>query len=713
MSSRRKASNPCVLRATRFTPEHSMDVSAETAPAPPPTDGSGIESLNEEEEEEEKGEGGSASEQGSFNTHNYRDHEDFPHSEGPLNVRTICNFRTNNFDSLSCRDKVQHASCLKLGRTVTNGNDGSRMDAVNELGLFARSSSAGEDTRNAPMLKRSVLEKGLEMEKDKIVNGRIFIPEPICHVTPLLQRPPNLSTCPAVAVPLHTRKYNPVLDHNTILIRSFSRFPYPTVAELSWLTAASRHPEDQIKVWFTTQRLKQGITWSPEEVEEARKKMFNGSIPALNHPCVVPPAGETPNPRQANILPATCTPGSSTALRQTLKRSLGTPLLASEVKTTGDLRESLRMPPPPAPPPKKLAIGSSPGFSETKTSSPSSLLASDMNIPAYFVPSKGSLPMVQSNERKPVALPLGLSKERLPLSPINLKRSLIHQQINNQTSASIFVPKNKSSCFGNGVTVPSTILQTLASPPLSPSPTSVLPSTEPPIFPYVPKEIPNGDVKHWSFDQTTDSQNSCEHSLPTQFPLLERAKDKSPGQIRLLEESFQRNSFPSHNEVEHLMITTRLSREELESWFLERRALRDYLEQVLLNSMGSKQESQQLVLNGAQRRTHTFSPVPPKSKTTNLAKNLLVQSQWPSPVEFRHLETQMAHRELIHWFRDSRLTPQSLERNGCQERPIREENTNPRSPEMENWLDNTLVEGATGDSREDCGNACQPLSHSS
>lgn len=802
-----------MLRATGFTPEDSVetDVSVETvldryAPAPPPKEESGI-SLNDEDEE--KCEGGSASEQDSFNTRSYRDHEDFHHSEGPFYVCTICNFSTNNSDSLSCHNKVQHPneSGFKLRQTVDCENGGSRLEAVYELGPFVRSSSAGEDTGKAPMENSSILEKGLEVEKellkDKIravsVNGTIIIPEPMCHVTPLLQRPPNLNTSPMIAVPLHTSKYNPVLDHNTTLIKSFNRFPYPTVAELSWLTAASKHPEEQIKVWFTTQRLKQGITWSPEEVEEARKKMFNGSIPTPHQTCVVSPtpAGEPPGRRQAtchefgktslasnstaNISPPTCTPGTSTALRQTqtLKRSLGTPLLATEVKRpvvppTGDPRESLRMPPPPAPPPERLAFASSSGFSETKTSNPASLLASGMKIPvaAYFVPPKGNLPIVQSKEKIPLALPSVLSKERLPLSPIvstNLKRSLIHQQINTHTCASSFVPKNKLSCFGNGVTVTSapagttpqvnrpTIIQTLASVPLSSSPTLVLQSTDPPMFPCFSsqngKEIPHGDVKHWFIEQTTssqnDSQDSCvefalrECSVPTQFPLLERVKDKSPGQIKLLEESFQRNSFPSYNEVEHLTITTRLSREELESWFLERRALRDYLEQALLNSMGSKQESQQPVLNGSQRRsgTHSFSPVPPNSKSVNLVKNVFVQSRWPSPVEFRHLEmqTQMARRELVRWFRDSRLVQQSRvldrkevfgERNGCRaadstkrpspkERPLREENIKPSSPEIENWFDNLLGQhtgsngGATGDGREDCGNTCEPLSESS
>ncbi|XP_058610729.1 zinc fingers and homeoboxes protein 2 [Onychostoma macrolepis] len=796
MSSRRKSSHPCVLRATNFTAEDSMemDVSVKTVLgrySPVPAN-ENCTSLNDKEEQQS--EGGSASEQ------NFRDHEEIPQSEGPVSTLylcTICNFSTTKSDSLSCHNKVHHPGESRfkvrhikldsqsiLEQTIESENEGSLSDTIYDSGLFGDSSNPeGEETGKTRMENSSTLDVEKELDSpvlnDEIravsVNGTIIIPEPTSHVTPLLQRPPNLSTSPAIAVPLHSTKYNPILDRNVTLITSFNRFPYPTHAELSWLTAASKHTEEQIKVWFTTQRLKQGITWSPEEVEEARKKMFNGSIAHAHQICKIWPSpfGEPFNPFQAtchgfvqtslasNITtarsPTTCTPGIATAVRQTLKRTLGTPLLASEVKRPSvDPKESLRMPPPPAPPPERLIIASSPGLSETKTSSPGSLVASDMKRPvaAHFVPPKGKPPMTQSKEKIPVAFPSELPKERLPLSPIvssNPKRSVIDQQMSNHTPASTFIAKNK---FGNGVTMPLApavetpqeskpmIMQTPSSVPLSSSPTPILQckSIEPSAAPAFPgfsspngKEMPHGDAKHWFFDHTTNSQNNSLNSyvgfacpVPTQFPLLERVKDKSPGQMKLLEESFQRNGFPSYNEVEHLVITTRLSREEIESWFLERRALRDDLEQALLNSMGSKRESQQTLLNGAQRRPGnlSFSPVPPVSKSANLLKNVFVQNRWPSPVEFRHLEMQarLARTELVRWFRDSRLAQQGRildrkemfgERNVATKRPLREDNTKPSSnPEIENWFSNTGSNGQpVGEGREDCGgNTCELFS---
>lgn len=72
--------------------------------------------------------------------------------------------------------------------------------------------------------------------------------------------------------------YSASMDCSSFLKTSFNKFPYPTKAELCYLTVVTRFPEEQIKIWFTAQRLKQGISWSPEEIEEARRKMFNTII---------------------------------------------------------------------------------------------------------------------------------------------------------------------------------------------------------------------------------------------------------------------------------------------------------------------------------------------------------------------------------------------------------------------------------------------------
>ncbi|XP_041637631.1 zinc fingers and homeoboxes protein 3 [Cheilinus undulatus] len=97
--------------------------------------------------------------------------------------------------------------------------------------------------------------------------------------TPSLYSPSSTDSnkdLPKVMIPLSSiPTYDAAMDTSSFLKTSFGKFPYPTKAELCYLTVVSEFPEEQIKLWFTAQRLKQGISWSPEEIEEARRKMFN------------------------------------------------------------------------------------------------------------------------------------------------------------------------------------------------------------------------------------------------------------------------------------------------------------------------------------------------------------------------------------------------------------------------------------------------------
>lgn len=103
--------------------------------------------------------------------------------------------------------------------------------------------------------------------------------QPFHQLTPSLYTSPaadSSGSLPKVMIPLSSiPTYNSTMDTSSFLKTSFGKFPYPTKAELCYLTVVSGFPEEQIKLWFTAQRLKQGISWSPEEIEEAKRKMFN------------------------------------------------------------------------------------------------------------------------------------------------------------------------------------------------------------------------------------------------------------------------------------------------------------------------------------------------------------------------------------------------------------------------------------------------------
>ncbi|XP_008289573.1 zinc fingers and homeoboxes protein 2-like [Stegastes partitus] len=779
------------------------------------------------------------------NLNDFKEHVDSSHPNvilNPLYLCAVCNFNTKKFDSLTEHNESQHPgeTNFKFKRIKTNnqtileqtieGKD-NECEVTNEQGERNSSSvfppcisTTVKTPGNIQMLfGGSELKSQLEglIQKDQItavnINGTVIIPEPtmlqgLSHVTPMLQRPPNFNSVPKIAVPLNTTKYNPSLDNNLTLITSFNKFPYPTHAELSWLTAASKHPEEQIKVWFTTQRLKQGITWSPEEVEEARKKMFNGSIPPAHHTFTVLPTSPISQPSaKASQQPVVHTtvehlghvrttasnglgvtnhssPGSS----QTLKRSLPTHLttvfgpeskrpIMAVAPHSGDPKDKVLMAPPPPPPPHKdrLPMAPPPVPMEMKRPVALPLVTTEMKRPSAAVPlmpppSSSLSPSLSSKGKILSTLGNPKTKPVVSLPSIVFPESLTRPMI---APPPIFAPPFKNHLLfpRTGVLTskekhPNTHTSPAADPNLPNSPPLVTSQVRrPPIIQSIrapakaPAQIPgfpldgkklkeqqgvelkasfprgdkvvsplteaNGTSRmdgKWSHDQTSPSHNNGivhldggetpavlksdfqqKSSVLTQFPLLERMKGKTAKQLKILEENFLRNSFPSHSDVDNLATTTRLSHQEIDSWFVERRALRDNLEQALLNSMGTKRmgvggiaaiaekqlQQQTLQLNGVHKPSagvgHLKSPppplhalsiigpgaiapsapnpnscsVPPDSQSLALLKDDFAQTRWPSPEEFSQLEgrTGLARADLARWFTDGRLQSGSLE----------------------------------------------------
>lgn len=68
------------------------------------------------------------------------------------------------------------------------------------------------------------------------------------------------------------------LDTIPELIQAFNLFPYPSSREVSALARVCALPLDKVKVWFMVQRIKYGISWSSEEIEETRRKL---AVPEL------------------------------------------------------------------------------------------------------------------------------------------------------------------------------------------------------------------------------------------------------------------------------------------------------------------------------------------------------------------------------------------------------------------------------------------------
>lgn len=68
------------------------------------------------------------------------------------------------------------------------------------------------------------------------------------------------------------------LDTIPELVQAFNLFPYPSSHEVNTLARICALPLDKVKVWFMVQRIKYGISWSSEEIEETRRKL---AVPEL------------------------------------------------------------------------------------------------------------------------------------------------------------------------------------------------------------------------------------------------------------------------------------------------------------------------------------------------------------------------------------------------------------------------------------------------
>ncbi|XP_078735793.1 uncharacterized protein LOC144949672 isoform X1 [Lampetra fluviatilis] len=68
--------------------------------------------------------------------------------------------------------------------------------------------------------------------------------------------------------------YNPAMDLNPYLINSLRKFPYPLRTEICYLAVVTGHTELEVAMWFMAQRLLNGISWTPEEVERIKRKSF-------------------------------------------------------------------------------------------------------------------------------------------------------------------------------------------------------------------------------------------------------------------------------------------------------------------------------------------------------------------------------------------------------------------------------------------------------
>lgn len=373
---------------------------------------------------------------------------------------------------------------------------------------------------------------------------------------------PTSKSLPKVMIPLSSiPTYNAAMDSNSFLKNSFHKFPYPTKAELCYLTVVTKYPEEQLKIWFTAQRLKQGISWSPEEIEDARKKMFNTVIQSVPQPTItvlntplVASAGNVQHLIQAAL------PG------HVVGQPEGT---AGGLLVTQPLANGLQAPNSSLP----LAVTSIP---KQPSVTPINTVCSNTASAVKVVNAAQSLLTACPSITSQAFLDANMYKNKKSHEQLSaLKGSFCRNQFPGQsevehlTKVTGLSTREVRKWFsdrryhcrnlkGSRAMMPgepgSILIDSVPEVPFSPS--SKAPEVT--CIPTVASLASHPAAKRQSWHQTPDF-------TPMKY------KERAPEQLRVLESSFAQNPLPLDEELDRLRNETKMTRREIDSWFSERR----------------------------------------------------------------------------------------------------------------------------------------------
>lgn len=406
-----------------------------------------------------------------------------------------------------------------------------------------------------------------------VVNGSIIGNVPILQagitqLVQLQQQPqihqqlPTSKSLPKVMIPLSSiPTYNAAMDSNSFLKNSFHKFPYPTKAELCYLTVVTKYPEEQLKIWFTAQRLKQGISWSPEEIEDARKKMFNTVIQSVPQPTIT--VLNTPlvsSPSNVQHLIQASLPG----------RSVGKPegaggVLVSQPMMTNGLQE----------PASSLAIAVT-SIPKTQTAKPPSTVplsttASTVKVVTAAQSQLTACPTISSQAfLDPNMFKNKKSYEQLSALKTSFCRNQFpgHAEVERLTKITGLSTRDVRKWFSDRRYHCRNVRGNRA---VHPGDNTIIIDSVPEItFTSSPKTVTELTSTSAATPVTqTPARRQSWHQTPD-FSTT-KYKERAPEQLKALESSFAENPFPSDEEVDRLRSETKMTRREIDSWFSERR----------------------------------------------------------------------------------------------------------------------------------------------
>lgn len=484
--------------------------------------------------------------------------------------------------------------------------------------------------------------------------GAVLPPGTLAQVLSALQNQQNCSqTQTQLLIPISSiPTYNTAMDNNVLLVSAYNRFPYPSVSEIMGLSSQTKFSEEQIKVWFSAQRLKHGVSWTPEEVEEARRKKFNGTVQTVPQTITVIPANIAAATNGLQSIFQTCQivgqPGL--VLTQVAGNGSTVPVASPITLTVAGV-------------PGNQPKAAEPSTSESKTEMSASSASAALSLDAAAAKPKKSKEQLAelkaSYGRRQFATEAEISRlmQVTKLSKRAIKKwfsDTRYNQRNSKDHHGVLLSETPSSRApapggGRGGRHSSGSLNDSNN---SDNTTTIVIDSSDDASDCSPTSAnaPSGS--------TSDPRVKFRHAFPDFTP--QKFKEKTPEQLLILEASFQKSDTPSDEELSRLRASTKLTRREVDAWFTERRKMPSAAQSKEEDDDGGGEKVKPVPSSSAQERQTT----PPAGRKTmkktpeqlHILKKAFVRTQWPTAEEYDQMaeESGLPRTYIVNWFGDTR-----------------------------------------------------------
>ncbi|CAK6982671.1 zinc fingers and homeoboxes protein 1-like [Scomber scombrus] len=498
--------------------------------------------------------------------------------------------------------------------------------------------------------------------------GAVLPPGTLAQVLSALQNQHNSAqTQTQLLIPISSiPTYNTAMDNNVLLVSAYNRFPYPSVSEIMGLSSQTKFSEEQIKVWFSAQRLKHGVSWTPEEVEEARRKKFNGTVQTVPQTITVIPANLAAATNGLQSIFQTCQIVGQPGLVLTqVSGNGGTMPVASPITLTV------------AGVPGNQPKAAEPSTSESKTEMSASSSGALLGLDGATKPKKSKEQLAElkaSYGRRQFATEAEISrlmqvtklskraiKKWFSDTRYNQRNSKDHHGVLLSESPSSRVAsgggrggRNNSGSFNdtsNNNNNATTTTTTAATTTTATTTTIVIDSSD-----DASECSPTSANTPGSSGSTSDPRVKFRHAFPDFTP--QKFKEKTPEQLLNLEASFQKSDTPSDEELSRLRAETKLTRREVDAWFTERRKMSkdgdaegDGEKAKPTGAAPSSSAQERQTTPPASRKTMKKTP-----EQLHILKKAFVRTQWPTGEEYDQMaeESGLPRTYIVNWFGDTR-----------------------------------------------------------